>query len=229
MRVLLDAFGCRPIDHATRGDDGGGGRPHPMVPAAPPLAARRGQPPHAPQGVIVDEGTGFTGGIGIADEWDGDARDEHEWRDTHFRIRGPAVDGLRAAFLDNWAETDPVLYDPDYDHFPLQPTPGSTIAMCVRGASETGWSDVATLFRALLQAAEKSIRHHDRILRPRRRSARSAVRRGRPRHRRAGARPRAARRQAVRPARRARPRTSGCSIMASRFGASSRRCCTRRC
>ena len=30
--------------------------------------------------------------------------------------------------------------------------------MCVRGASETGWSDVATLFRALLQSAEKSIR-----------------------------------------------------------------------
>ena len=68
--------------------------------------------------MIVDEGTGFTGGIGIADEWDGDARDETEWRDTHFRIRGPAVDGLRAAFLDNWAETDPVLYDPDFDHFP---------------------------------------------------------------------------------------------------------------
>ena len=107
--------------------------------------------------LIIDEGIGFTGGVGIADEWDGDARDEHEWRDTHFRIRGPAVDGLRAAFLDNWAETDPVLYDPDYDHFPHQPTPGSTIAKCVRGASETGWSDVATLFRALLQAAEKSI------------------------------------------------------------------------
>ncbi len=108
--------------------------------------------------MIVDEGTGFTGGIGIADEWDGDARNENEWRDTHFRVRGPAVDGLRAAFLDNWAETDPVLYDPDYDHFPVQPTAGSTTAMCVRGASETGSSDIATLFRGLLQAAEKSIR-----------------------------------------------------------------------
>ena len=73
---------------------------------------------------IVDEGTGFTGGIGIADEWDGDARDENEWRDTHFRLRGPAVDGLRAAFLDNWVETDPELYDPEYDHFPVQPSSG---------------------------------------------------------------------------------------------------------
>ncbi len=30
--------------------------------------------------------------------------------------------------------------------------------MCVRGASEQGWSDVATLFRALLQVAEKSVK-----------------------------------------------------------------------
>ena len=49
---------------------------------------------------------------------------EHEWRDTHFRIRGPAVDGLRAAFLDNWAETDPELFDDDVDRFPDQPQPG---------------------------------------------------------------------------------------------------------
>ena len=29
---------------------------------------------------------------------------------------------------------------------------------CVRGASETGWSDAATLFRSLLQLAEQRIR-----------------------------------------------------------------------
>src|SRR5262245_62411696 len=97
--------------------------------------------------MIVDEGTGFTGGIGIADVWKGDARNEHEWRDTHFRIRGPAVDGLRAAFLDNWAETDPDLFSEGIDRFPDQPAPGSALIQCVRGASETGWSDIATLFR----------------------------------------------------------------------------------
>ena len=48
-----------------------------------------------------DEAVGFTGGVGIADCWKGDARSEAEWRDSHFRIEGPAVDGLRAAFLDN--------------------------------------------------------------------------------------------------------------------------------
>ena len=56
---------------------------------------------------IVDGRIGFTGGVGIAEEWCGDARDESEWRDTHLRVEGPAVDGLQSAFIQNWAETGP--------------------------------------------------------------------------------------------------------------------------
>jgi cardiolipin synthase A/B len=108
--------------------------------------------------LVVDEATAFTGGVGIADQWLGDARDENEWRDTHFRVRGPAVDGLRSAFLDNWAETDQELFDERVDQFPEQPKPGDCVVQCVRGASETGWSDVATLYRTLLQLAEARIR-----------------------------------------------------------------------
>jgi cardiolipin synthase len=108
--------------------------------------------------LIVDEAIGFTGGVGIADEWNGDARNEHEWRDTHFRVRGAAVDGLRAAFLDNWLETDDVLFDPDVDRFPEQPHDGSTVVQSVRGASETGWSDISTLFLALFQLARERVR-----------------------------------------------------------------------
>ena len=128
--------------------------------------------------MVVDESVGFTGGVGIADEWHGDARNAAEWRDTHFRIRGPAVDGLRAAFLDNWVETDPELFDERVDRFPDQPKPGETLVQCVRGASETGWSDVATLFRTLLQIGTQLRPHHDRVLRPGRGDHRATVRRG---------------------------------------------------
>ena len=108
--------------------------------------------------MIVDEAVGFTGGVGIADEWKGDARDEHEWRDTHFRLEGPIVDGLRAAFLDNWAETEAELYEEGIDRFPEQPQAGTAVTQCIRGASETGWSDTATLARTLLQLAEERVR-----------------------------------------------------------------------
>jgi len=108
--------------------------------------------------LICDEDVGFTGGIGIADEWRGDARHAGEWRDTHFRIRGPAVDGLRAAFVQNWGESGRPLFDAGIDRFPIQPQPGSSVAQVVRGAAQTGWSDVATLVRSLLALAQERVR-----------------------------------------------------------------------
>ena len=108
--------------------------------------------------LICDEDIAFTGGIGIADEWRGDARGPGEWRDTHFRIRGPAVDGLRAAFVQNWAETGRPQLDHGIDRFPVQPQAGDTVAQVVRGAAQTGWSDVATLVRSLLALAEERVR-----------------------------------------------------------------------
>jgi cardiolipin synthase len=100
--------------------------------------------------LICDEIVSFTGGVGIADEWDGDARDETEWRDTHFKVVGPATLGLRGAFVDNWAETEGDLFDADVDRFPAQPHDGSLAVQVVRGAAETGWSDISTMFRVLV-------------------------------------------------------------------------------
>ncbi|MGY6501282.1 MAG: phospholipase D-like domain-containing protein [Acidimicrobiales bacterium] len=108
--------------------------------------------------MIVDEEIGFTGGVGIADQWMGDARGPDEWRDTHFELRGPAVDGLRAAFLDNWLETELQLFDPKVDRFPEQPEAGDSVVQVVRGTSETGVSDIAILFGTLMDLAQRRIR-----------------------------------------------------------------------
>jgi cardiolipin synthase A/B len=55
--------------------------------------------------LVVDGKVGFTGGVGIADQWQGHADDADHWRDTHFRIEGPVVAQLQAAFNDNWIKT----------------------------------------------------------------------------------------------------------------------------
>jgi cardiolipin synthase len=54
--------------------------------------------------LVVDGEVAFTGGAGIADHWLGDADDEDHWRDTQFRITGPAVRLFEAAFFENWVE-----------------------------------------------------------------------------------------------------------------------------
>jgi cardiolipin synthase len=158
VRVLLDSWGANPIDRPSIDlMESAGVAVHWFRPLHRFEPSKMNHRTHR-KVLVVDESTGFTGGVGIADEWNGDARDESEWRDTHFRLSGPAVDGLRAAFLDNWAETDPVLFEEGVDRFPEQPQPGNSVVQCVRGASEAGWSDITTLFLTLLQAAEQRIR-----------------------------------------------------------------------
>jgi cardiolipin synthase len=89
VRVLLDAWGAHPIDRALIDMMQDAGvrvrwfRPlHRLQPTKMNHRTHR-------KVMIVDEELGFTGGVGIADEWSGDARNEDEWRDTHFRVRGP--------------------------------------------------------------------------------------------------------------------------------------------
>ena len=229
VRVLLDAWGAHPMDATLIDADGGRRRPGALVPPAAPAPARPGQPPHPPQGADRRRG-GRRSPAASASPTSGRATraTRREWRDTHFRIHGPAVDGLRAAFLDNWAETDPELFDEGVDRFPDQPKPGDVVVQCVRGASETGWSDVATLFRTLLQLAERARADHHRVLRARRRAHRPPLRRGRTaasRSRSCCPVPTPTSGSSSSPARR---RTRGCSSTASSSGTSSRRCCTPR-
>ena len=106
---------------------------------------------------IIDGRVGFTGGVGIAEEWCGDARDENEWRDTHLRIEGPAVDGLQSAFIQDWAETEEPLYD-DRDEFPEQPQHGTSTIQVVRGSASLGWDDMRSAFHVLLQSVQRRLR-----------------------------------------------------------------------
>ena len=55
--------------------------------------------------LVVDGRLGFTGGVGIADQWTGQAQDPDHWRDMHFRVQGPVVAQMQAAFIDNWIKT----------------------------------------------------------------------------------------------------------------------------
>jgi cardiolipin synthase A/B len=65
--------------------------------------------------LVVDGRVGFTGGVGIAEEWTGNTEDPGHWRDTHVRVEGPAVRDLFGGFLDNWAEaTQCMLSGPDH-------------------------------------------------------------------------------------------------------------------
>lgn len=101
--------------------------------------------------LVVDGCIGFTGGVGIADHWAGNAGDPEHWRDTHFRIEGLVVAQLQAAFNDNWIKTTgQVLNGPSY--FPALQALGEMDAH-VFVASPSGGSESMHLMYLLAIAA----------------------------------------------------------------------------
>ena len=106
--------------------------------------------------LVVDGCIGFTGGVGIADQWQGDAQDPEHWRDMHFRIEGPVVSQMQAAFNDNWIKTTgEVLNGADYFP-PLQPV-GTTDAHLFISSPAGGSESMHLMYLMSIAAAEHSI------------------------------------------------------------------------
>ena len=115
--------------------------------------------------LICDGQVAFTGGVGIAKEWEGDASKPGEYRETHFRIQGPAVRGLQSAFLENWIEAghklDGGLYRHQHngEHYIYDDDAIKDIPMqVVRTSASVRWSDIVILYETLLALAQDSIR-----------------------------------------------------------------------
>jgi cardiolipin synthase len=104
--------------------------------------------------LVVDGRIGFTGGVGIADQWTGDGGDPDHWRDTHFRIEGPVVAQLQAAFNDNWIKTTGQVLN-GLSYFPALQEEGEMNAH-VFIASPSGGSESMHLMYLLAIAAAGS-------------------------------------------------------------------------
>jgi len=111
--------------------------------------------------LVVDGIDGFTGGVGIADQWRDDVRkgkneNEHEWRDFHFKIKGPVVAQVQSVFINNWVKaTGTSLYGNDY--FPEPENPGDISMQCFHSSPTEGAESVRLMFLYMIECAEKSL------------------------------------------------------------------------
>jgi cardiolipin synthase len=106
--------------------------------------------------LIIDGKVGFTGGVGIADEWTGHAQDPDHWRDIHFQIEGPVVAQFQAAFLDNWIKTTGRVLNGE-TYFPLLPTVGGLKMHMFMSSPEGGSESMRLMYLMAITAAEQSI------------------------------------------------------------------------
>ncbi len=107
--------------------------------------------------LVVDGSVGFTGGVGIADQWTGNAQDPNHWRETHFRLEGPVVAQMQAAFHDNWVEvTGTVLHGEDY--FPALKPAGTQYGQVFTSSPRGGGDSMHLMYLLSIASAAKSIR-----------------------------------------------------------------------
>jgi cardiolipin synthase len=106
--------------------------------------------------LIVDGTVGFTGGVGIADQWRGNAQDENHWRDTHFRVEGPVVGQMQAVFTDNWTKATGVVLD-GADYFPPLKAVGSMPAQMFASSPTGGSASMHLMYLMAITAARTSI------------------------------------------------------------------------
>ena len=105
--------------------------------------------------LVVDGEVAFTGGIGVADHWLGDAQDPDHWRDTQFMITGSMVRALEAAFYENWLESGggsvPAL-DPERTD-----RPAGARSIVVWSNPTSGASNVKLLYLLSIAGARRQI------------------------------------------------------------------------
>lgn len=107
--------------------------------------------------LVVDGRLGFTGGVGIAEQWTGNAQDPDHWRDTHFEVEGPVVAQMQAVFLDNWMKTSgKVLHGIDYFP-PLMPVGGGSAQM-FSSSPQGGSASMELMYLLSITAANRTLR-----------------------------------------------------------------------
>ena len=155
--VILDALGAAQMERSLIGDMRDSGARVVLFRPPKPYAIKRLANRTHRRLLIADGRVGMTGGVGIADEWTGDADGPDHWRDSHVVVRGPVVRGMQGAFTENWLEaTGQVLAGDEYLP-PLEPIEGGGHTQLVRSSATVGDTNAEALYYLAIASAQKSI------------------------------------------------------------------------
>jgi cardiolipin synthase A/B len=106
--------------------------------------------------LVIDGRLGFIGGVGIADQWSGHAQSPDHWRDSHFKLEGPAVAHLQAAFADNWMKTRADVLNAEA-YFPVLAPIGTSRAQVFKSSPREGADSARLMFLLSIAAARQRI------------------------------------------------------------------------
>jgi cardiolipin synthase len=106
--------------------------------------------------LVVDGRIGFIGGVGIGNQWRGRSARTGEWRELHYRVEGPVVAQLQAAFHANWfAAHREVILGAGY--YPALSKVGPARAGVFFTAPQRGRYGVGLMYHLAIAAARESL------------------------------------------------------------------------
>ncbi len=106
--------------------------------------------------LVVDGKVGFIGGVGIGDSWRGRSAGASEWRELHYRVEGPVVAQLQAAFHANWFSAHhEIILGPGY--FPALAAAGTVRAGAFFSAPHRGRYSVDLMYHLAIAGARESL------------------------------------------------------------------------
>ncbi len=105
--------------------------------------------------LVVDGEIGFTGGVGVADHWLGNAQDKEHWRDTQVHMLGPIVRLLDGAFHEDLIESSEIVA-PEIDDTP-QTLDEEGASLLVRSSPTGGSNDLKRLYLLLIAGSTKTL------------------------------------------------------------------------
>ena len=107
--------------------------------------------------LVIDGRTGYLGGTGISVNWKGDGRTRGLWRDSHYRLEGPAVAQMQQAFIDNWLQTRAELLHGD-EYFPKLEPAGDDRCQVFKSSVGEGSDSARLMLLVSIAAARRHIR-----------------------------------------------------------------------
>jgi cardiolipin synthase len=158
VRLLFDGMGCLylPKSYIKPILEAGGEAAEFYPPFLPHINIRVNYRNHR-KITVIDGKKAFIGGLNLGDEYLGRSQKYGYWRDTHFLIRGSAVDFLQLRFITDWEFASKKNLPFHEKYFPKKEIEGTTGIQIVSSGPDFKWEAIRQGYFKMIVNAEKNI------------------------------------------------------------------------
>lgn len=106
---------------------------------------------------IIDGEIGYIGGLNVGDEYMGKVKRYGNWRDTHLRITGDAIDQMQLRFIMDWNFASNVPIGIEDKYFIEREEKHGVMMQIVSSGPDTKWKNIRNAYFKMINEAEDHV------------------------------------------------------------------------